>query len=479
MSNEIFLAGVTVVNENEIIQKSIHDLIPHPDNARIYHTKIDQDLVKLMESISKEGLLSPFTITKDNYILSGHRRRLAYLSLLRRGAITKELVPCQVRDCLHTDENAMVLLREFNRQRNKDFSELAREAIIDVSKNPQDLENLYRDHIEANKAHAQDQLVVTQKKQRSEISDGKQIFLDNIKQVLEERREYLPLSDRQIHYALLNFEPFKVSAQKKAKIYGNNKESYNNLTNLLSRARINGEIDWYAISDETRPQAENKGYCNVSPYIKTRIENFSQAYRRNLQQSQPNHIEIIGEKNTIHSIIEKVAYNYSIPYTIGRGYCSLAPKHDLVQRYSLSGKNELILLFLGDFDPDGEAIVDTFIQSLEVDFRVSAKTIKAYKVALTYDQSLNMRDNVQSQEAKKGSKQTKGFYKKYGEGTKCYELEAIPPATLEKMLSDKINEVLDIAKYNAEVREANLDIAKLKKVEERFCESGLNKMFDV
>jgi len=54
---------------------------------------------------------------------------------------------------------------------------------------------------------------------------------------------------------------------------------------------------------------------------------------RDLLQSHPNHIEIVGEKNTIQPIIHPVAAEYTIPYTIGRGYASLPPRHELVGRY--------------------------------------------------------------------------------------------------------------------------------------------------
>ena len=71
-------------------------------------------------------------------------------------------------------------------------------------------------------------------------------------------------------------------------------------------------------------------------------------------QSQPNHIEIVGEKNTIAPIIRPVAAGFSIPTTIGRGYCSLRPRYDIAERFRKSGKDRLLLLILTDFDPDGQ-----------------------------------------------------------------------------------------------------------------------------
>ena len=54
--------------------------------------------------------------------------------------------------------------------------------------------------------------------------------------------------------------------------------------------------------------------------------------------SQPLHIELIGEKNTLSGTILPVAMEYCIPLTLGRGYCSLPPRHGLTQRFRKSGK---------------------------------------------------------------------------------------------------------------------------------------------
>ena len=63
-------------------------------------------------------------------------------------------------------------------------------------------------------------------------------------------------------------------------------------------------------------------------------------YWRNLLQSQPNHIEIIGEKNTIASTLRPIAGEYTISLTTGRGYCSLPPRHAIRQSISRQQKGK-------------------------------------------------------------------------------------------------------------------------------------------
>jgi hypothetical protein len=74
-------------------------------------------------------------------------------------------------------------------------------------------------------------------------------------------------------------------------------------------------------------------YREPTPFLREQCDQFLKGYYRDLQQSQPNHIEIVGEKNTVDSIIRPVAAEYCIPLTIGRGYCSLPPRHAMARRF--------------------------------------------------------------------------------------------------------------------------------------------------
>ena len=65
---------------------------------------------------------------------------------------------------------------------------------------------------------------------------------------------------------------------------------------------------------------------------------------------QPVHLEMLGEKNTLASIIKPVAADYCIPLTLGRGFCSLPPRYDLACRSRKSGKDKLVLIVVSDFD---------------------------------------------------------------------------------------------------------------------------------
>ncbi|MBA3544583.1 MAG: hypothetical protein H0T83_09130, partial [Chthoniobacterales bacterium] len=254
---------------------------------------------------------------------------------------------------------------------------------------------------------------------------------------MEEWRAYWPLSDRRIHYALLNILPLR-HAKKPGSVYRNDAASYKALTELLTRARLAGAIPMNAISDETRPVCIFKVFADTAPFVREEINGLLKGYWRNLMQSQPCHIEIVGEKNTIGGLLKPVAGEYCIPMTTGRGYCSLRPRYDVQQRFRKSGKEKLVLLMLTDFDPDGEEIAHSFVRSMRDDFHID--DVDGVKVALTSAQVRELK-LPPMMKAKSGSANYAKFTAEYGHDV--FELEAIRPDKLQELLRDTIDRVID------------------------------------
>jgi hypothetical protein len=151
---------------------------------------------------------------------------------------------------------------------------------------------------------------------------------------------------------------------------------------------------------------------------------------------------------------------YCIPYTIGRGYCSLDPRYKMAQRFRASGKDQLIVLVLSDFDPDGVLIAHSFARSMRDDFGI--ENIVAKSVCLTYNQVIerNLPQTFDISEDKRKSTKFRDHLAKYGEH--CHELEALSPAERSRLLEEAILSVLDIDAYNAEVEAEKEDQARLE-----------------
>ena len=77
--------------------------------------------------------------------------------------------------------------------------------------------------------------------------------------------------------------------------YVNDLKSYRAVTDVLTRGRLEGLIDWDAIDDDTRPIDLNEAFNNPAKFLRDQLEGFLRGYWRNRQQSQPNHIEIVIE----------------------------------------------------------------------------------------------------------------------------------------------------------------------------------------
>jgi len=195
-------------------------------------------------------------------------------------------------------------------------------------------------------------------------------------------------------------------------------------------------------------------YQNPADYIKEQTEDFLRHYARDLLRGQANHIEILVEKNAIRKHVELVADEYCIPCTTGRGYSSLTPRWKMVQRFKQSGKENLILLILSDFDPDGEEIAASFPRSLRDDFGLN--DVIAHKVALTGDdvREYNLPSDM---EAKKSSMNYKKFVQKYG--VHVAELDAAPVVLLQGKLRDAIENCLDMDLFRAELAKEKEDSA--------------------
>jgi hypothetical protein len=422
---------------------------PSPDNDKLYRpvsTK-DPDIIALAKSVKLHGVMEPLVVTVDGFILSGHRR---YAAAKRAGL---ETVPCRTEDILSTDPGFLTLLREYNRQRAKSLDEVLREEV--VSANP---EESYRRLVEHRKESARvsaETIRIEGHLRRSRITAAKTPFLDAILGVLRDRRDFWPLTDRQIHYALLNDPPL-IHASKQDSRYANTVKSYKSLCELLTRARLAGNVPFASIHDPTRPVTTWQVFRDPAPFFRKQFDGFLKGYYRDLQQSQPNHIEIVGEKNTIESIIRPVAAEFCIPLTIGRGYSSLPPRYEMARRFKASGKEKLILLVLSDFDPEGEDIAHSFARSMRDDFGIGA--VVAVKVALTQPQVEEMQLPPLMKAKEKSSRRAK-FVDRHGDDV--YELEAVHPQRLQEILREAIDGVLDVDRYNAEIEAEKRDAARL------------------
>jgi hypothetical protein len=333
-----------------------------------------------------------------------------------------------------------------------------KEALLDID--PDLALNTLISHRHDRVRYAPPQIKITGQKTRSQISERKQEFLRAAMDVVEQLKPYWPVTVRQVHYGLLNNPPLRNSSRGiQRATYENDSKSYDDLTDLLTRARLNGLVSWESISDETRSRSGLHYSKDAATFVDIETYHFLRNYRRDLLQSQPDHVELILEKLTVQGIIEPIASKFCIPMTVGRGYCSIDPRHDIVMRFRKSGKDRLKLLIASDFDPDGEEIAESFARSIRDDFGIDGVT--ASKILLRQDQIATWKLPNNGMEAKESSSKYRKFMDRYGENF-VFELEAVPPVLMQSTIQEAIEATIDLNAFNRELEAEKKDAALLQ-----------------
>lgn len=304
-------------------------------------------------------------------------------------------------------------------------------------------------------------IVMGEAKKRQRISPGKLGMLDAVVRVVFALRKYWPLSDRSIHYEVLNDPPLRHTSKPDSR-YVNDRACYKDLANLLTRARLTGVIPFEAIEDPTRKIATWLGYDDIASFVGVELAVFLSDFQRNRQHGQPCHLEIVGEKNTVESSIEGVAKYYGIPYTLGRGYCSLVPRKKMLGRFQASGKCKLALLVMSDFDPDGTIIATSFARSMRDDFGIPLALMIPVKVCLNWDQvqTRDLAEEFDIPDKKMKLAKFQAHQAKYGHH--FHELEALSHEERAALLEEAIHEVLDANAFKSVIEEEEEQQAKIE-----------------
>src|SRR5438128_1277249 len=304
--------------DHERLLVPIGEVLPSPENALLYRpvTPDDAATIELADSIRENGILEPIVLTRDHYIVSGHRRHMAARIAGLRKIPCRKLLGVRRGDGEKASDEFLKLLREHNRHRIKSRDELLREAIVSVD--PLKAHRALTAHRTRKAKIKVETIDIREGKRRKEISQAKMGFLRAVNKVIMEQQDFWPLSLRQIHYLLLNKPPLIHSGKPDSR-YRNDTQSYRALIDLVTRARHEGYIDYEVIDDPTRPVTIWDVQPNLSSYYERQTNDLLQSYARDLLQSQANHVEIVAEKNTLRTILAPVASHFCIPLTIGRG----------------------------------------------------------------------------------------------------------------------------------------------------------------
>lgn len=451
-----------------ILMVPISSIRETPENWDIYIRPEDDDqFPALVDSIRKNGVMEPITISSDNFIISGHRRNAAV------GAATSSEdhvnlweVPVIVMDDIKIgpmspDERIKILIAHNRGSRVKTSNESIAEAMALVDPQAAMRAAEQRKDQLFTKVKTSCELIESEgSSRRTDPESRRGEFLDAVIKILEdlEERKMLPISARHIHYKLLA-GGVRTSAGKAGHPYGTKQSDSKLLSKLLTDARSAGHIDDSWLSDDTRPSHVFHHQLSVGDYVAEEVETLFQNYYSNIHRDQSAHVEMIVEKNTIFPLLNRhISRTLRIPITSARGYLSYPAACEIKNRFKESGKSELYIVYISDHDPEGMDMPKSFVKYLREDHSIEAKVIRA---AVT-DEQIEKYGLLPDAQAKVDSSRYNSYVEAHG--TDVWELDSMDPEMLVHEIKQACLSCLDIDTLNSALAREKEDDVKLARL---------------
>jgi len=264
--------------------------------------------------------------------------------------------------------------------------------------------------------------------------------LDDVERVLEEYRDHLPLTVRQVFYRLVA-----------TRDYEKTERAYSRLGEHLVSARRSRRIPFHAIRDDGVVTRAPSWYADPADFWDY-VGGQARGYRRDRQAGQRQRIELWCEAAGMMPQLGRVADDFSVPVYSAGGFVSLSGVRQIVDR-ALTRTVPTMILHVGDLDPSGASIFDSLAADaaafMDADAYVGTQRIVARRVALTPEQ-------VAAHELPTAPPKASDSRSKRWRGGTC-QLEALPPDLLATIVADAISSELDSERYRAEIEREVVD----------------------
>jgi len=241
----------------------------------------------------------------------------------------------------------------------------------------------------------------------------------------------------------------------------NTQKSYKNLGSVINDGRLAGYIDWLAIVDRTRNLQSNSHWRSPAEIVETCATQF-QIDKWEGQKIRP---EVWIEKDALVGVIENVCSRNDVAFFSCRGYTSqseLWVAGQRLLRYYKAGQTPCII-HLGDHDPSG---ID---MSRDITDRIrmfTEKPVEIFRIALNMDQVKKYKPPPNP--AKITDSRAAGYMQKFG--GKSWELDALEPKVLDKLIEDTIVSLRDEKLWKRKLKEEKAHRDSLKTVADQLNE---------
>ena len=290
----------------------------------------------------------------------------------------------------------------------------------------------------------------------------KEILLHKIKLIVQEyQNQDIKLTLRQLYYQLVARD-----------IIPNEVKEYQKLSGILTDARYCGLVDWSAIEDRIRVPEMHGEWDNVLDLI----QSAKASYRLPRWKEQEFYLELFTEKDALSSVLQPIADRFHIHFCVNRGYTSASSIYDLSKRVieQIQNEKKVKILYLGDFDPSGQDMLrdirDRLTELLEQgdEYYSFEENVEVIPIALTMAQVKQY--NPPENPAKLSDPRAKWYIREYG--NKSWEVDALRPEVMIKLVENTILELIDIDKYNAVIKQEKKDMGIVEDFAEKLVKKG-------
>lgn len=176
-------------------------------------------------------------------------------------------------------------------------------------------------------------------------------LLAQVRTVLVEYQEYLPLTVRQVFYRLVG-----------AYSYEKTELAYARLCEHLNRARRARLIDMDAIRDDGTAVQRAPGFTGPAGFWAA-VRATAERYGHRLDDGQPLAVEVWVEAAGMLPQVARVAHDYGADVYSAGGFDSVTEKYAAAVRIADRWRSTTVL-HVGDFDPSGLSILDSVAEDV-------------------------------------------------------------------------------------------------------------------
>jgi hypothetical protein len=244
-------------------------------------------------------------------------------------------------------------------------------------------------------------------------------------------------------------------------IIENTLQSYKNIAGLLNDGRIAGLIDWDAIEDRTRSFI-TRARWNSGAEI---LDGCARQFHMDMWHDQERRVFVIVEKEALTGVLEATCRRYDVPLLAARGYPSASVIRefcDTVVIPTVDAGQAVLILHLGDHDPSG------LDMSRDLEERIAMfgehSDFELRRIALNKDQV------EEEQPPPNPAKSTDARFANYKRlyGGQSWELDALNPEYLNRLVLKHITREIDPASWAARENEIEGVKTKIKTVAKQF-----------